>query len=116
MIFLLNVIKSDFTVLLQLSQYPVLQFVMRHCNLLIVLLNIPLLLLSLDLFVIHQRVSMLVGNMHVRLIESSHYCVLGLLLLHLDDLFRLQMQYFGDLPWKHPGLMILMTASHSLLA
>lgn len=59
---------------------------------------------------------MLVGNIHVRFVESPHYSVLSLLLFHLDDLFRLQMQYFGHLPWKHPGLMILRTASHSLLA
>lgn len=115
-IFLLDVIKSDFSVLLQLPQYPVLQLVMRHCDFLVVFLNVLLLLLSLYLVVIHQRVIKLASDIHVWFVESPHYSVLGFLLLHLDNLFRLQMQYFRDLSWKHPRLMILRSPSHSLLA
>ena len=69
----------------------------RHCYLSVVLLPILLFLHLHLLLLVHERVDLLGGNLGVWLIHCLNYCMLALLLLHLDELLRLQMQNLLDL-------------------
>ena len=100
--------------LLQLLQYLVLQFMMRHCHSLVVFFDVPLLFFLLYFALVHQWVGQLARNLHVWLVIVPHYSCTGFLLLHLDDLSWLQMQYFGDLPRHHPRQVVLRASPQPL--
>lgn len=97
----LNVIKSNLSMFLEFFQYFILQFMMRHCDPFVVLLDVLLFFLLLDFIFIHQSIGKLASYLHVRFVKSPHYSCSGFLFLHLDDLPWLQMQYLGDFPRHH---------------
>ena len=108
----LNVIKSNLSMLLQLLQYFLLQFKRRHCDPLVVFLDIFLFFLLLDFVFILHNIGILVSDLHVRFVESPHYSCGGLFFLHLDHLSWLQMQNFRDFPRHHSRLVVLMASPH----